>query len=60
MKRSISMVRIPVLLFTCVLIGTMIGCEEAPAPMPQEAAPITKDAKGRELPKGVMAAEKTD
>ena len=54
------MVRIPVLLFTCVLIGTMIGCEEAPAPMPQEAAPIAKDAKGRELPKGVMAAEKTD
>jgi hypothetical protein len=51
------MVRIPVLLFTCVLIGTIIGCEEAPAPMPAESAPILKDAKGKDLPKGAVAAE---
>jgi hypothetical protein len=57
MKRNKSLVRFPALLITCVLIGTMIGCEEAPAPMPADAGPILKDAKGKDLPKGAVAAE---
>jgi hypothetical protein len=57
MKKIEFLVRIPVLLATCFLIGSLVGCEEAPTPMPKEAAPITKDAAGKDLPKGVMPAE---